>query len=695
MAKALLTLLLGGGFLLLWFATYPLPLRLAAKYFPRKFKLNTSLRTSTLHYSFKQAEKGEDEYEPCVENCPWQTSISNEKFLATVDFRRPFSLEDDQNVTSQRKTLACVPFSFGYPAAKAEQLFPPFQYPLCSSKASETRPKLQLEGYNFTMTCQNEVPGHYILHPSAVKLTDQYFQHELTHQFPSRMYPNIPITDVYGEFALGSCGNSFTNAEMRPRYVEEAEKRANETRSRRERHGKGRNRPLSVVFIAVDSFSRRHFYRKLPTTVAFLNALNNQSTYSVFDFKVHNVHGLNSPGNMVPMFTNTTMHFREKPARKDYFGDNSLWAIAREWGFVTFVGFEYCGSNFINYMGKRLNVDHHVSTFYCAAKAAMGIDMGKDSYRQRCIGPHMSHYYLLNYTHSLTSLYPTSHQFTYIHLEAAHEETGQHAATLDQDLAVFLQSLTQDYGTERDLAIFVQGDHGMAYGDWHKDVDADQEYRLPALFFIAQTRFLEGVSNSFDALWHNSQHLVTKLDLRATILALFGEAYGQEYPVHEEKYLKDHYALQKEKIPDWRVCNSSGIEPWMCSCLEPTEEIQAEIVHSFGQSDLENLLIRIVQEALRLVNSQIFTTHSHLAGLICRKLSFESITRAYGYRLSSKMEQIKVEFSINELSTARIETTALIGTDLSHKLLEASLDWYPLEPYTYLSFQSHIRVSEI
>jgi hypothetical protein len=52
-----------------------------------------------------------------------------------------------------------------------------------------------------------------------------------------------------------------------------------------------------------------------------------------------------------------------------------------------------------------------------------------------------------------------------------------------------------------------------------------------------------------------------------------------------------------------------------------------------------------------------------------------------------------LEFSVNELSSARIETIALVGSDLSHKLFEASADWYPLEPYTYLSFNTHIRVS--
>lgn len=694
MAKALLTLIVLGALLLLWFSTSSYRFRLHAKHYPGKYRLKkSSLRTSTMHYSFKQAEKEEDEYQPCEKNCSWETYLSNDQFLSTINFRHPFSLEDDQNVTSMRRQLACVPFSFGYPPDKAEQLFPHFEYPLCSEKPSEIRPKLQLEGHNFSMTCENGGPGRYVLHPRGIQLTDQYFQHELSHHFPTQNYRNTPVTDVYGEFAIGSCASSYSNAELRPRHVPEAEERANEARRKREGLGRERQRPLSVVFIAVDSFSRRHFYRKLPATISYLNSLNAQGNYSVFDFKVHNIHGLNSPGNMVPMFTNTTMHFEERPKLKDYFGDNSLWAIAREWGFVTFVGLEYCGSNFLNYMGKRLNVDHHVSTFYCATKAVMGIDMGKDSFKQRCIGPHMSHYYLLNYTHSLTSLYPNSHQFTYIHLEAAHEETGQHGATLDKDLVSFLQSLTRDYGHDRDLAIFLQGDHGMAYGDWHKDVDADQEYRLPALFFLSQTDFLKRINNSFDAMWHNSYRLVTKHDLRASVLALFGAAYGQEYPVHAETYLKNDYVLMKEKIPDWRVCNSSGIDPWMCSCLEPTEEIQSEIIHSFGQSDLEHLLIRIVQEALRLINSQIFTTNSHIAGLICQKLTFEGITRAYGYKLNSKMEQIKLEFSVNELSSARIETIALVGSDLSHKLFEASADWYPLEPYTYLSFNTHIRVS--
>ena len=688
MAKALLTFILWSLLLLLWFSLYSVLVAWSYESFPRKYSLKTSLRTSTLHYRFKEAEKEEDAYEPCEYDCRWEHYTPNSAF--DTDIRRPFEITDDENVTMQRNRIACVPFSFGYKPERANELFPPFTYPLCKDKPSEVRPRLSLDNNTFSMTCANNAPGRYVLHPPKIPLTNQYFQYELTNKFPSHTYPSSPLYDVVGEYAIGSCGDAFTNAEMRPVYVREAEKRANATKTKRETT---RKRPLSVVFVAVDSFSRRHFYRKLNQTISLLNSLNSNSSFTVFDFKVHNSQGMSSPGNMVPMFSNNSnFHSDDNPGFRDYLGSSSLWAIGRDWGFVTFVGFEYCGSNFINYLGKKLNVDHHVSTFYCGAKNTIGTDMGKESYKQRCIGPHMSHYYLLNYTHSFTGLYPASHQFTYIHLEAAHEETGQHAATLDKDLAEFIQALTRDYGESRDLAIFIQGDHGMAYGDWHHDVDADQEYRLPALFFLTQTSFLESIPNSLDTLWHNTYHLVTKADLRATILSLYGEAYAQEYPVHQEKYLEEHYVLTKEKIPDSRVCENSGIEPWLCACLKPTEEIQPEIIHSFGQSALENLLLRVVDEALRLINSQTFTEKTHISSLLCQKLTFESITRAYGYRLNNKMEQVKIEFTINELPSARIETYALIGSDRDYKLFTRSFDWTPLDPCEYLGYQANIRV---
>lgn len=48
---------------------------------------------------------------------------------------------------------------------------------------------------------------------------------------------------------------------------------------------------MIIAMITLDSFSRRHFFRKLPESVRLLNKLNAEGKWKVFDFKVHNVAG--------------------------------------------------------------------------------------------------------------------------------------------------------------------------------------------------------------------------------------------------------------------------------------------------------------------------------------------------------------------------------------------------------------------
>jgi hypothetical protein len=56
-----------------------------------------------------------------------------------------------------------------------------------------------------------------------------------------------------------------------------------------------------VLVLVVDSFSRNHFYRKLPRTVEFLNSLNTGAKFKAFDFLIHNVVGANSIQNQIPL----------------------------------------------------------------------------------------------------------------------------------------------------------------------------------------------------------------------------------------------------------------------------------------------------------------------------------------------------------------------------------------------------------
>ena len=148
----------------------------------------------------------------------------------------------------------------------------------------------------------------------------------------------------------------------------------------------------------------------------------------------------------------------------------------------------------------------------------------------------MSHWYLLNYTQKMSGLYRDVNQFIYIHTSAAHEESGQHAATLDNDLSQFIVDYIAEFEKTHDIVIFLQADHGMRYGNWFKETEAFQEMKLPAFFLIAPTPLLDKIPNSYATLWHNQDRLNSKLDMRESILYLVEFLFKTALP-RNEKYI--------------------------------------------------------------------------------------------------------------------------------------------------------------
>ena len=72
----------------------------------------------------------------------------------------------------------------------------------------------------------------------------------------------------------------------------------------------------------------------------------------------------------------------------------------------------------------------------------------------------MNHYYILNYTHTVARLNQGVNQWLYVHLNAGHEITGQHAATLNDDLTDFVDLFISDFGKDNNVVILLQADHG-------------------------------------------------------------------------------------------------------------------------------------------------------------------------------------------------------------------------------------------
>lgn len=232
-------------------------------------------------------------------SCPLQS-------LADTPMEPEFGYDDTDLVAEIGSSFACLPKNFGYSKSDGEEVFPWKAYPTCESQVKDPYPMIHLDlDHNLLyMNCSSSAKGRYLLGPTdSRKFT---MRREVEDIWQVRDYTGKPARiEPWHEFALGTCSDEafFDQATylLRPNATA-ALYAKNRTQQLQAETGVTR-KPLIVFLLVVDSYSRRHFFRKMPETLEFLNTLNQQKEYRVFDFKMHNTIGGNSVANQVPILT--------------------------------------------------------------------------------------------------------------------------------------------------------------------------------------------------------------------------------------------------------------------------------------------------------------------------------------------------------------------------------------------------------
>ena len=123
---------------------------------------------------------------------------------------------------------------------------------------------------------------------------------------------NLP-DDANVEYVFANWGeDTFEYADMRPKYNKEAAEKAAKFIENLERKNYLTDEPIRIIHLTLDSYSRRHFFRKLPDTVRYLNELNAGMDYRVFDFKMHNIRGSDSIHNQIYTWSRTITKKRDE-----------------------------------------------------------------------------------------------------------------------------------------------------------------------------------------------------------------------------------------------------------------------------------------------------------------------------------------------------------------------------------------------
>ena len=608
-----------------------------------------------------------------------------------------FRMSDTAEVRKLAPVLAAAPPFFGYSEAVGKQIFPDYEYPRCEDKYPpnpHSSLRLDFSRNRLILKCPGPFPGRYMMGPILnVSFTNQY---ELNERWKTHDYLGPVPLRKDTEFALATCKPRLSHFELmttEPRY-----KRKSKYRAMKKATKLGGKRRLMIVMITLDSFSRNHFYRKLPRVVQWLSDRQREGRWNVTDFKLHNIIGTDTVENQARLFASRFEEFRETGYRcPDKLGSDALWAKLRELGFMSLLGFEACAFKMKAFLGRKPSADHVVNPFYCAAARFASYTSSKyQSHVQRCLGPHMSHVYLMNYTKQFMQQYRGTNQWVYNHFTAAHENTGQHAATLDRDLRDYLDALVGIPDRHTDLVIFLMSDHGMRYGNYKSGAQAVQEHRLPAFFLISPKAYLAQVHKGTETLKHNSVRLTTKPDLRRTILGMASRLYGLANPDPPGAFID----LFTEKARNSRTCASAEIPLWYCAAY-PLLNIPNYVYNassalfssrSSAEEALADLLLTIAEETIVTIGSKAHTPFQQQTGL-CRKLTFRNLQQANtAWSDPDQQRLFKLTIGVEQNFDVRLDAYIILTSSPTIKVPVTEQEDFPPFPVRYLGKKLHGKV---
>lgn len=544
--------------------------------------------------------------------------------------------------------ISSAPKVFGYSEDKGNELFPEFIYPNCPSKDNYGL-YIDYSKNKFYYNCTQK-NGFIIVGPkSKITVTNPPY----TKFFVSKYSLDDEVQISYNnDFSLGWCGKSkgedATDYFLSPRMRKASYKAAIEKSSLK--------KPLIILFITPDSLSRNHFFRKLKTTVSYLSSLKN---YQVYDYKFHNIIGADTSENQMRVFGEEWVKNFEGDQNIDYHGPKAIWKILKNLGFVTLWGTDACADNVPKSMGRIPEVDNVVNLFFCS-QYIFGKYRGAKQllYKQRCLGDKMPHSYLMEYSLNFTKMYPKANQWIYNHFTAAHEGSGQHAQTLDVDLANYIKKYLTDFKETHEIAIFLCSDHGMRYGDFMSDSDSIQEHRLPACFTIISDDLIRSQNFNREIMAANSFKLTTKPDLRRTMLELASDYTGN---LISPGYLqKSYYNFLKTSIPDNRTCEDAKIPIWFCASFTP-KNIEKNII--LGKDNLtpkeitlKKLIEEIIVRVIDYINMNSYQNYYSKNNFLCQKVSLKVINSVNFVEISSSSYVVRIIFDITEDENANFDS---------------------------------------
>ncbi|KAI8594186.1 hypothetical protein BDZ88DRAFT_402879 [Geranomyces variabilis] len=332
---------------------------------------------------------------------------------------------------------------------------------------------------------------------------------------------------------------------------------------------------LNVVFVFIDAVSRRHFFRKMPKTVATLeqfaarsDATDTRPEQPVLHqfFRYHAI-GLNTGPN-------TRGLWADIPPTDSESGAPPIWEDFYDDGYVTGRMDGVC-EDWNGYYNKahfpdkdKVTIPPRVTqeflSFSClppylpVGKGFAGNFAGSTSMKAHCLSGNHLGWHMLDWLQAFVARHEEEQRkffVTGVFLEG-HEGSTEVLRTLDDRLARFLDPKINTALNYNNTAVFVQADHGLHMGLNYIFFDNGHVEEVQPFSALLLPKWY--TAKYGDNLRHNEDRLITAHDFWATMQGFRGATRAK-------KSAHGGRDLVREQVGD-RDCTELGITEEACRC---------------------------------------------------------------------------------------------------------------------------------
>lgn len=504
----------------------------------------------------------------------FDASIEKSSRLTTFSLVQSHFDKISSEPSNSTESGECIVRYYPFNDKELQEIFPYKKYGRC--------PKSKDANFSYSnrvlqVTCKNPKTAFY----SSDTKKNQVFGGG----FKASVYwRKVKETQPVAEFSFVKCSKNSIHALVFNRYKQEIEIQANKISSNLNPKGK----KMSVLILLFDSVSLYNYQRSFNRTIQYLNNLNTQSNYfSYFEleksatphhFTINNMAQILFGQKVEDLLVNIKYDLRGNPIIPKIQRDNqkfAIWTHYKNLGYTTMFLHDSVWDYIPMLTGRHIETDHSLLDFW---KYNWGVyDWHDFTQGQRCAGSKNSHDLSFDYTYQYFDNYKENNKFAYVHLNAAHEHTGN-ILTVDEDLVKFLDDflkLIESRGES--LALFMLSDHGFKHMKMIRwDYRAFFEVHTPMTHLIF-SKDIEREWNINKQLNENRKKLISRLDINLSLKQLAYFPYNSSVDLQTLKNYQDTkvYSLLSENVPKNRTCAEMGVSKEHCLCSWYTQVNQS------------------------------------------------------------------------------------------------------------------------